>query len=303
MPASRYRPPSGARPEDETLPLDTQLTILTRQSTVKQAKHNIFSAEVNPDELVCEGERLGFADIRVYDWDTGIGAYSTTIEDRLGLHHWLYELLPSGTSRVLLVSQEDRLFRDKWETQHNRFIEQVAKYGGWVICGNRVYNFRREFDCEQFRMACKYGRLYIEHHIIRRMHPALHRSAMMGRYPGGAVPWGYRVNYDRRSDTYRRLVRYDPHAVLATEHIFARFAGMLHPSVVELARQWEREGLVFPFFGPEVDERQVRYMDAHCRRDERRGGYPLHFKTAQRILTDVSYLGWRVRAGACALAR
>ncbi len=297
MPASRYRPPSGQHPEDERLPLDTQLTILTRQSTTKQSKHNLFSAEVNPDELVCEGRRLGFVDIEVLDWDTGIGAYSTSIEDRPGLHHWLHELLPSGVSRVLLVSQEDRLFRDKWETQHNRFIELVARHGGWVICGSRVYNFRREFDCEQFRMACKYGRMYIEHHIIRRMHPALHRSAMSGRYAGGAVPWGYRVDYDRHSPIYMHFVRHEPHATLVIDDIFARFARLLTPSVVELARQWEREGLLFPFFDAEVDERQARYMDAHCRRDEVRGGYPLHFKTAQRILTDVSYLGWRVRSG------
>jgi hypothetical protein len=145
-------------------------------------------------------------------------------------------------------------------------------------------------------MACKYGRLYIEHHIIRRMHPALHRSAMTGRYAGGAVAWGYRVDYERPSPTFMHFVRYEPHATLVASDLFARFAGLLHPSVVELARQWEREGLLFPFFELEVDERQVRYMDAHCRRDEMRGGYPLHFKTAQRILTDVTYLGWRVRA-------
>jgi hypothetical protein len=84
----------------------------------------------------------------------GIGAYSTVIEDRPGLHQWLYVDLPQGTSRVVLVSQEDRLFRDRDEIVHNRFIAQVAKQGGWVVCGQTVYNFRREFDRERFRMAC-----------------------------------------------------------------------------------------------------------------------------------------------------
>lgn len=300
MPRRRYPLPSGAHPDDETLPLGTQLTILTRQSTFKQSERNVFSAEMHPDDLIREGQRLGFSDIQVYDWDTGIGAYSTTIADRPALKHWLYELLPEGKSRVLLVSQEDRLFRDKWEDQHNQFIRHVAEHGGWVICGSRVYNFRREFDCEQFRMACKYGRLYIEHHIIRRMLPSLHRAAMSGRYPGGAVAWGYLVDYDRHSSTFMHLVRYEPHAALVVDHLFRRFAALAHPSPTAIARQWDEDGLVFPFFGPDVDERRVRWVDAHCIRDEARGGYPLHFKTVQRILSDVSYLGWRVRGGALA---
>lgn len=293
----RYRPPSDLRAEDETLPLDTQLTILTRQSTFTQSERNVFSAEMHPQDLVREGQRLGFADIRVYDWDTGIGAYSTTIEERPGLSHWLNELLPKGASRVLLVSQEDRLFRDKWEDQHNRFIKQVAQHGGWVICGQRVYNFRREFDREQFRMACKYGKQYIEFHLIRRMLPARHRAAMSGRHVGGPVPWGYIVDYERTNPTFMHYVRYEPHAVLVAEQGFRRFAGMAHPSPTELARLWRLDGLVFPFFGPEVDERRVRWVNAHCTRDEGCGGYPVHPDQVQRMLTDVAYLGWRVWGG------
>jgi len=138
MPRRRYPPPSEAMSVDDALPLDTQLTILTRQSTFKQATHNLYSLERNPSELVREAERMGFASVQVYDWDTGIGAYSTTIEDRPGLSYWLNELLPQRISRVLMVSQEDRLFRDRWETQHNEFIRRVALHGGWVICGQRV---------------------------------------------------------------------------------------------------------------------------------------------------------------------
>jgi hypothetical protein len=297
MPQHRYQPLDSGQSADETLPLDTQLTILTRQSTFKQSERNVYSAEMHPDDLIQVGRRFGFADIQVYDWDTGIGAYSTVIEDRPGLHHWLYELLPAGKSRVLLVSQEDRLFRDQWETQHNRFIEQVAKHGGWVICGQRVYNFRREMDREQFRLACKYGRLYIEHHIKGRLHPAIHRIALSGRYAGGPVPWGYIVDYDKHSATYKHFVPYEPHAVLVVEQVFKRFAGMVSPSVMELARMWERERRVWPFFGPEVDERRVRILKQAAARSAGVDGYRFHFRQAQRILTDVSYLGWRVHRG------
>src|SRR5258708_2657281 len=301
MPRRRYQSANEGRPEEETLPLDTQLTILTRQSTVVQSERNVFSTEMNPKDLVREGQRLGFSDIKVYDWDSGIGAYNTTIEDRPGLKHWLYALLPSGVSRALLVSPEDRLFRDKWETEHNAFIRQVAKYAGWVICGQRVYYFRREMDCEQFRLACKYGRQYIEFHIKGRLQPALQRAALAGRYAGGPVPWGYLVNYDQQSPTFKHYMRYAPHATLITNHVFQPFAGLLRPSVVEVSRLWERTGLVWPFFGPEVDPRRVRSVEAHCTRDDARGGYRFNFKQAQNILTDVAYLGWRVRAGQPAL--
>jgi hypothetical protein len=160
-----------------------------------------------------------------------------------------------------------------------------------------VYNFRREMDCEQFRMACKYGKQYIESHIIRRMLPALHRSAMAGRYPGGYVPWGYVVDYGQQSVTHKHLIHYEPHAKLVVNAVFRRFAGMAQPTVSELERSWHREGLVWPFFSSEVDPRRIRWVDAHCTRDEACGGYPLHFRQAQKILTDVAYLGWRVRSG------
>lgn len=299
MPAHRYRPPNGIRPEEEKLPLDTDLTILTRQSTLKQRERNTFSAELNPDELIREGQRLGFHPerINVYDWDMGMGAYNTTIADRPALKHWLHELLPSGKSRVLLVSQEDRLFRDRWETEHNAFIRQVAVHGGWVICGPRVYNFRREMDCEHFRLACKHGKQYIEFHIKGRLQPARHRAALAGRYAGGPVPWGYVVDYDHNSPTYMHFLPYDPHATIVREHVFKRFAHMLQPSVFGLVHIWEREGLLWPFFGPEVDERRTRYLSQALRRSRGYNGYRFHFTQAQRILTDVTYLGWRVHAG------
>lgn len=303
MRQNRYRPRSHVSPEQEALPLDTICTILTRQSTAMQAERHLHSAEMNPQELVAAARRLGFVSkrIRVVDADMGIGAYSTVIEDRPGLDTWVHEALPSGASRVVLVSQEDRLFRDRDEIEHNRFIAQVAKYGGWVVCGPVVYNFRREFDRERFRMACKYGREYIEQHIKRRLHPANQRSAMTGRHPGGPVPWGYVVDYDVRSPTFKHYVRYAPHAELVVEHIFRIFARMPYPSTVEVARHWAREGLVWPFFGSEVDARRVRVVEKNCARDEARGGYQFHFRQAHLILTNVAYLGWRARAGELAL--
>jgi DNA invertase Pin-like site-specific DNA recombinase len=263
------------------------------------SSRNVFSAEVNPQDLIAVAERFGFACDRivVVEADMGIGAYSTMIEDRPGLYTWLYEDLPGGKSRVVLVSQEDRLFRDRDEIEHNRFIAQMARHGGWAICGQTVYNFRQDFDRERFRMACKYGRQYIEYHIKGRLHPAIHRAALAGRYAGGPVPWGYIVDYDQHSPTFKHFQPYEPHASLVSEQVFRIFAALPHPSPIEVARHWAREGLVWPYFGPDVDQRRIRLVEALCKRDEARQGYQFHFRQAHLILTNVAYLGWRTHAG------
>jgi hypothetical protein len=111
------------------------------------------------------------------------------------------------------------------------------------------------------------------------------------------MPWGYLVDYNIKSITYKHYVPYEPHARLVTDHTFRVFAALPIPSVVEVARHWGRLGLVWPFFGPEVDPRRVRLVDAAGTRNKALGGYEFHFQQAQNILTDISYLGWRARAG------
>jgi len=198
---------------------------------------------------------------------------------------------------VVLVSQEDRLFRDRTEIQVNRFIEQVAQHRGWVVCGSRVYNMRREMDKEQFRLLCKFGKLYIEFQLKQRLHPARERAALQGRYVGGMVPWGYLVDYGIHNPTYKHLLRYQPHALLVADEVFGRFARMERPTPAELARSWWRDGLLWSFFDLEVDPRQVHWHDSKCHRDEERRGYQFAPRQAQTILTNPIYLGWMPRKG------
>ncbi|MBA2679958.1 MAG: hypothetical protein H0U76_16370 [Ktedonobacteraceae bacterium] len=300
MPRNRYQPPKSSNPYEESLPLDTICTILTRQSTMAQGQRNVFSAEKNPAELIELAVRWGFSPDRVQllDWDMGKSAYNTTIEDRPALHYWLTEQLPSKKSLVVLVSQEDRLFRDRTEIQVNRFIERVAELDGWVICGQHPpYNFRLESDREQFRMACKYGRQYIEHHIKSRLHPARHRAGMQGCFTGGAIPWGYLVDYDKHQVTYKHFIPYAPHAELITNQVFRRFTLLVNPTPTQVARAWWDGGIVWPFFASDVDERRIQWAEKHYERDELQGGYVFTPTQARNILTNVVYLGWVVRSG------
>src|SRR6185312_141675 len=236
MPKPRYPSPSATPAPRSALPLDTICTILTRQSTKGQGKRNVHSKEKHPDELRRDAQRLGFAEDRivVLDYDMGISAYSTTIEERPALHQWLHDDLPSGRSLVVLVSDEDRLFRDRTEIQVNRFIEEVQRHGGWVVCGAHIYNMQQEMDREMFRMTCKFGRQYIEHHVKGRLHPARARAAALGRYVGGIIPWGYVVGTDSTQPTYKHLMPHAPHDALVTQHVFAAF--LRDPNVSHVAQ-------------------------------------------------------------------
>jgi hypothetical protein len=295
MPRPRYQLPEPERREN-TLPTDTICTILTRQSTISQGRHNIFSSEKHPDELRQIARSKGFSDdkIVVVDLDMGIGAYNTTIEDRPGLHQWLTQSLPSGESRVVLVSAEDRLFRDRTEIQVNRFIEHVSQHHGWVVCGTEPYNFLRETDREQFRGSCKYGRQYIDHHIKGRLHPARRRSAESGRYVGGITSWGYVVDVDSTLPSYKHLIPYRPHATLVDEQVFTRFMHMTYPSVSRLAAEWEKEGLVWPAFDPSQAREKTWFPPRTNKFDPHANGYLFSRRQAELILTDVRYLGYMV---------
>src|SRR5262249_15286952 len=153
----------------------------------------------------------------------------------------------------------------------------------WAICGHtmgdaRVYNLRRKFDQDRFRWACRAGKEFVEGHLKLRLHPAVQRAAMRGQYVGGLVPPGYVVGYDVRSATYKHFIAYPPHARLLVDEVFQYFAQLSHPSVMEVARHWEREGLAWPFYGQDVDPRVVRVADGTRVRDEARGGYMFDWK-------------------------
>jgi hypothetical protein len=85
------------------------------------------------------------------------------------------------------------------------------------------------------------------------------------------------------------------HVPLVVQDIFHYFAQLPRPTLLEVARHWERAGLVFPFYGLDVDPRVVRAAVRRTR-DDARGGYVLDWRRLRQVLTDVSYLGWRVRA-------
>src|SRR5579875_758762 len=94
--------PYDANPVAETLPLDTIVTVLPRQSKRSGAKNNIHSQELADHELIAFATAHGYApeQVRIDKRDMGISANTTTINERPALSNWLRNLLPSGVSKV-----------------------------------------------------------------------------------------------------------------------------------------------------------------------------------------------------------
>jgi len=321
----RYRPATAHLLDDAALPLDSLAVVIPRQSKKGGAKTNVHSQELADHELLALATSHGFPAhrVRIDKRDMGISANTTTIADRPALCEWLRELLPSGLSRVVIFSQEDRAFRDEEEIELNTFIREVKRYRGWVICGHKVYRLWEEYDADMFRVMCKYAAKYIAHHVLGRLHPAVDRAAQRGFYDGRGINVGYIVDYDARSSTYKRYVPYPPHAALVANEIFERFARMAYPSVPALVRAWnapdsatpvmdpttdtlrQAPTLYFPAFPPDVDPRILNKVSWGRRRefppygmdDPLRRGWLLHEQAARRILSNVVYLGWVARNG------
>src|SRR5262249_49851137 len=158
----RYRPATTRQSDDTALPLDSLAVVIPRQSKKGGAKTNVHSQELADHELLALATSHGFPAhrARIDKRDMGISANTTTIADRPALCEWLRELLPAGTSQVVIFSQEDRAFRDEEEIELNTFIREVKRYRGWVICGQKVYRLWEEYDADMFRMMCKYAAKY-----------------------------------------------------------------------------------------------------------------------------------------------
>src|SRR5689334_5479180 len=100
----RYQSATARLTDDATLPLDSLAVVIPRQSKKGGAKTNIHSQELADHELLALATSHGFPEhrVRLDKRDMGISANTTTIADRPALCEWLRELLPAGTSRVVI---------------------------------------------------------------------------------------------------------------------------------------------------------------------------------------------------------
>jgi len=140
----------------------------------------------------------------------------------------------------------------------------------------------------QFRMQCQIAADYIKNQVKGLLVPAKRRAAMRGQYVGGSVPMGYVVDYHKDSETYRKLIPYEPHANVI-RWMFKRYRE-LDGKINQLARELLALPVLFPdFVGVDrIPFNRVRKVE---------GGYHTSLDSLCYMLTNTTYIGYCTVAG------
>lgn len=200
--------------------------------------------------------------------------------------------LDGGT---VICFQESRLFRDETEIYYNQFIQKCKEHDVLVVSVSpytMIYDFADEFLTEMFRWKCKEAGQFIKRHVKGWMHPARIRAAKQGIWAGmGDISIGYIVDDDPHSPTYKRFVVYEPHAEIV-RYLFKRFLE-LAGDFGKLCKEMLENPIVFPAYPEDIQSRYItksRFMKISQ-------GVIRNRSVLQSILTNRTYLGWRVVNG------
>src|SRR5689334_3852067 len=109
------------------LPLETDVSIYPRQSTMKQVGN--VATEMQTDDLIAFAQRYGWKkhQIIMYLEDLGVSG-KLRMDEREGFTKMLRDMT-SGRVKAVIVFQVDRLFRDEWGIEYGKFMEICHTYG------------------------------------------------------------------------------------------------------------------------------------------------------------------------------
>ncbi len=194
----------------------------------------------------------------------------------------------------VICFQESRLFRDETQIYYNQFIQKCKEHDIVVVVVSpflMIYDFQDDFLTEMFRWKCKEAADFIKRHVKGWLHPARERAAReLGHWAGlGDIPIGYIVDFDPKSPTFKKFIPYEPHAHIIRQ-IFYWFME-LGGDISLLYRKLSQSPVIFPFFEPDVDRRNISKLSkfSTCA-----SGYVIKNKTVLRsILTNPCYAGYR----------
>ena len=271
-----------------TLPVDVLWGIYARQSTQVQVVKNIESTEMQTDDLKIWLADKGVKEHSIMLFDADLGKSGRLRIDQRSDLQRLVDLIASGKIKAVLVYRISRLFRDETGVQYNVFA-QVCKENNCIFAtaDGMVFNFRNPMHLKMFRYLAEYAAEHNAQHSTL-MHQARLHKARKGYYASGAVTRGYIVDYNEKSKTYKKYIRYEPHATVTLD-IFKRFYE-LEGDFNALCRELEAKGAVFPFFEEWVDKRNIQDK----RYKKVASGYTISTHGLKLLLCNVTYLGWWV---------
>lgn len=274
------------------LPTDCLWGIYARQSSPAQVLKNTQSTEMQTDDLVAWllDRHIAKENISLFDADLGVSG-TLRIDQRSDLQR-LVEQIQADMIKAVLVYQVSRLFRDETGVQYNTFAA-ICKQHHCLLAtpDGMIFNFNNPMHLKMFRYLAEMAAEYIPQQI-GLLHAARLRKAKKGLYAGlGSVPIGYIVDYDKKSPTYEKYVPYEPHAEVV-RWLFQRYFE-LEGNILALRRELNALHVLFPSYGPEVDQRTV----ATCRLRRKPEGYHLSRPGLLFLLTNPVYVGWWIVQG------
>ncbi len=274
------------------LPIESIWGIYARQSTPAQLIKHTQSTEMQTDDLIAWLIERGAMEKKVFLFDADLGVSGTLrIDQRTGLQE-LVERILADEIKAVLVYQVSRLFRDETGVQYNVFANICKEHDCILVTSDgMIFNFRNPMHLKMFRYLAEMAAEYIPQQI-KMLHDMRLKKARKGLYAGlGPVPSGYIVDYRRESSTYHKFIPYEPHAKVV-RYLFERYYA-LRGNLQLLCRELDTKPVVFPFFGPEVDHRNI----GRWYRREVAGGYRMTRGGLIILLTNPAYLGWWIVRG------
>jgi hypothetical protein len=231
-------------------------------------------------------------DVRLYDEGAGVSGQKRIDErEKLDL---LYKDMNSGIVGTVVLSREDRLFRNKHMDQVGTFTKLAEEKRIKVIVPpissastderSRVYNFSnyRDLIAFQDKMREAYG--YIEGHV-KHMLQCKQNKADKGGYDGRLLPPGLAVRGKKQNQT---IVIYEPWAKEMRK--LALRAQALDWRMGRLNREIEQMAYLFPEI-PEED-REI-YLIKTCVHHIPGVGYkPRSDQTIRDWFTNEMLIGW-----------
>jgi hypothetical protein len=231
-------------------------------------------------------------DVRLYDEGAGVSGQKR-IDQRVVLDR-LYQDMNRGVVGTVVVSREDRLFRNKHMDQVGAFTRLAEERRIKVIVPpissasaderTRVYDFTIYRDLVAFQDKMREAYSYIEGHV-KYMHLCQQNKADKGGYDGRALPPGLAVR-GKKQDQY--IVIYEPWAEVMRN--LALRAQALSWDMGKLNREVARMAFLFPEIPEEDKERYMfRAMVHHI---PGVGYKPLDPQTIRDWLTNEMLVGW-----------
>ena len=231
-------------------------------------------------------------DVRLYDEGAGVSGQKR-IDQREVLDR-LYKDMNRGIIGTVVLSREDRLFRNKHMDQVGAFTRLAEEKRIKVIVPpissasteerTRVYDFIIYRDLVAFQDKMREAYSYIEGHV-KYMHLCQQNKADKGGYDGRALPPGLAVKGKKQD---QEIVIYEPWANEMRK--LALRAQALNWDMGKLNREVAKKAFLFPEI-PEEDKE--RYMFRTTMRLIPGVGYkPLDPQTMRDWLTNEMLIGW-----------